>query len=101
MGKLVRDRIPEIMRAAGKTPDTRILDQPEYLTSLLDKLVEEAEELRAAAPGHRPKEAADVYEVLTAITATIGTGMPDVERAAAVKAQERGRFDQRIWLEDW
>jgi predicted house-cleaning noncanonical NTP pyrophosphatase (MazG superfamily) len=40
--KLVRDRIPEIIRAAGKIPVTRtVADAEEMKRRLLDKLAEE------------------------------------------------------------
>ena len=47
MGKLVRDRIPEIIRADGKTPIIRIMDDEEYVKELDRKLCEEVEEYRA------------------------------------------------------
>lgn len=34
MGKLVRDRIPEIIKADGKNPITRIIPEDEYLQEL-------------------------------------------------------------------
>ena len=34
MGKLVRDRIPEIIKADDKNPITRILPEDEYLQEL-------------------------------------------------------------------
>lgn len=101
MGKLVRDRIPEIMRARGIEPDTRVLEEPEYLHSLFDKLMEEAEELRSADPSDRPEEAADVYEVLLAIATTMGLTMADIAVAAEDKRRQRGGFADRVWLERW
>lgn len=41
MGKLVRDKIPEIIEASGATPLTRILETEEYLSCLETKLDEE------------------------------------------------------------
>jgi predicted house-cleaning noncanonical NTP pyrophosphatase (MazG superfamily) len=99
MGKLVRDRIPAIMRAAGREPRTRVLGRSEYIRSLLDKLVEEAQELKSAAPQSRMEEAADVYEVLLAITTATGTTMEAVQAEADRKRAERGGFSERIWLE--
>jgi predicted house-cleaning noncanonical NTP pyrophosphatase (MazG superfamily) len=43
MGKLVRDRIPEIIRADGRSVQTRMLGDAAYCTALLDKLVEDVE----------------------------------------------------------
>ncbi|WP_068271309.1 nucleoside triphosphate pyrophosphohydrolase [Aldersonia kunmingensis] len=42
MGKLVRDGIPDLIRADGRTPATRTLSSHAFLAALLDKLVEEA-----------------------------------------------------------
>ena len=36
-GKLVRDRIPEIIEAAGGQPSTRVLDKAERLPAMLAK----------------------------------------------------------------
>ena len=50
MGKLVRDRIPEIVAAEGGQQNVRVLDDDEYARALLDKLVEEVNELRGPSP---------------------------------------------------
>ena len=44
MGKLVRDKIPEIIEASGATPLTRVLETDEYLSCLEAKLDEEVSE---------------------------------------------------------
>ncbi|WP_010596682.1 nucleoside triphosphate pyrophosphohydrolase [Rhodococcus sp. P14] len=100
MGKLVRDRIPEIIRASGRTPDTRQLDADAYEGALHDKLAEEARELReSGSPEYALEEAADVLEVLTALAACHGYTLDDVRRKAEEKRGERGGFADRIWLE--
>ncbi|HWL96937.1 MAG TPA: nucleoside triphosphate pyrophosphohydrolase [Nocardioidaceae bacterium] len=99
MGELVRDRIPEIIRAEGRTADTRLLDDDAYRAALLDKLVEEALELRAAPPGSALDEAADVYEVLLALAALEGWALRDVASHAAGKRRQRGGFDERVFLQ--
>ena len=63
-GKLVRDRIPEIIIADGKKPITRILDNDEYLRELDKKLNEEIAEYQA---DKSIEEMADVLEVSFAI----------------------------------
>ena len=42
--KLIRDRIPEIIKEAGKTYSVVVMDDDEYKRSLLEKLLEEAKE---------------------------------------------------------
>lgn len=99
MGKLVRDRIPEIIEASGRTPVVRVLDSASYEAALLDKLLEEAQELQEATPEDRLEEAADVYEVLLAIAELIGVEIRRVAERADVKRAERGGFRDRLWLE--
>ena len=99
-GKLVRDRIPEIIEAAGGQPSTRVLDQAERLPALLMKLQEESDELRAAAsPAAQSEELADVLEVLKAIASELGQPWNEIEATAAEKRAERGGFEAGIWLE--
>ncbi|WP_018770498.1 nucleoside triphosphate pyrophosphohydrolase [Arthrobacter sp. 162MFSha1.1] len=98
MGKLVRDRIPEIMASAGLTPETRILDTLEYLDALFEKLIEEAQELRDANASQRLEEAADVLEVFNTILTNLGYTVSDVAAAATVKREQRGGFTERVWL---
>ena len=62
--KLVRDRIPEIIEASGKTCITKILDEKEYLKGLDAKLTEEAIEYHAS---HNIEELADLSEVVRAL----------------------------------
>jgi predicted house-cleaning noncanonical NTP pyrophosphatase (MazG superfamily) len=100
MGKLVRDRIPEIIAAEGRTPTVRTLNDHEYEAALLDKLLEEATELRDAEPHRRLEEAADVYEVLLTILARQGMGADELTAASIEKRGARGSFTQRWWWED-
>jgi predicted house-cleaning noncanonical NTP pyrophosphatase (MazG superfamily) len=100
MGKLVRDRIPDIIRAEGREPDARVLTDDEYVEALLAKVVEEAGELRDAATAEeRLAEAADVYEVLLTVAELCGASIEDVVRLADVKRRQRGGFGGRVWLE--
>ena len=90
-----RDGTPHHQRERRQEP------REEYLASLLDKLLEEAQELRDASPEQRLEEAADVYEVLRGLGSALGFSMDDVVKAARVKREERGGFEQRVWLERW
>lgn len=101
MGKLVRDRIPEIIRASGRVPIVTTLGRDAFRTALTDKLQEEVAELAAAKDADAVmEEAADIFEVLAAIAAECGATIDDVADVAVRKRAERGSFDLRIWLED-
>lgn len=97
-GKLVRDRIPEVVAANGGVARWRVLDPHELVPALLAKLHEEADELAAAGPAERLAELADLREVLAALTAALGFSEDEVARAAAEKRATRGGFARRIWL---
>ncbi len=100
VGKLVRDRIPDLIRARGAEPTIRLLDEADYDAALRAKLIEEAQELQAAAnPSELLAEAADVYEVLLALGDRIGVDLDAIAEAARHKRAERGAFHDRIWLE--
>lgn len=99
-GKLVRDRIPEIIEAAGKTATVRVLDEAELIPALISKLAEEAEELRHAEPDDRLGELADLHEVLSALTEALGFSGEQVREAARRKRAERGGFSHRLWLDE-
>jgi predicted house-cleaning noncanonical NTP pyrophosphatase (MazG superfamily) len=97
--KLVRDRIPEIIRADGHRAVTRVLDEESYQSALLEKLVEEAHEARQAPAEQLPGELADVLEVLQAIAEARGLGWNHILEIATRKRTERGAFGNRIFLE--
>jgi predicted house-cleaning noncanonical NTP pyrophosphatase (MazG superfamily) len=91
-GKLVRDRIPEIIRAGGRTPNVDRLAEGQRVTALIAKVHEEADELAAATGPEVIGELADLFEVLRALVAECGQSWDSVEAAAAIKCAERGAF---------
>ena len=97
--KLVRDRIPGLIRAGGGRPVTRVLDGPSYHVALLAKLAEEAAEARQAADADLPGELADVLEVLRALAVSAGLTWAGLEAAAEAKRHHRGGFTGRLFLE--
>lgn len=98
--KLIRDKIPEIIRADDAVPEIRELNRGEYLQALKDKIVEEAEELQEEE-GKKEilKEMADVYEVLRTLAAAHDITLEDVRNAADKKKEDRGGFKKRLFLE--
>lgn len=94
--KLVRDKIPQIIEKSGKRARTRVLNSEEYLTELDRKLNEECAEYQA---DKSLEELADMLEVIYAITAARGYSLDDLEKVRAEKAEKRGAFRDRIFLE--
>ncbi len=97
-GKLVRDRIPEIISANGGNPRAEILSSDAYTSSLDEKLIEEVQELLDADVAHRLEELADVLEVMHALAENHGFGWEAVEVVRREKAEQRGGFGGRVFL---
>ncbi len=98
-GKLVRDRIPELIETGGGHPVTRVLDAAGFRRALVAKLVEEAREAQDASADELPAELADVLEVLCALIEDIGMTWEDLTRLADRKRGQRGGFARRLFLE--
>ena len=97
--KLVRDRIPEMIRAAGRHPVTRVLDEAGYQQALLDKGIEEATEAASASTASLPWELADVLEVLRALTAAAGMSWEQLLTPTDDKRNRCGGFTGKVFLE--
>jgi len=93
-GKLVRDNIPQIILADGKTPITRILTDEEYLVELDKKLTEEVAEYQA---DKSLEEMADILEVLLAICEARGHSVEQLMEVRNQKREQRGGFKQKIF----
>lgn len=93
--KLVRDLIPEIIEADGKSCTTRTLSDEEYLRFVNAKLDEELAEYHKDGS---IEELADLLEVIRAAAAARGSSIEEVEAIRARKAEKRGGFEKRIFL---
>ncbi len=94
-GKLVRDRIPDIIKQQGETPVIEILSDDQYLDELNKKLTEEVGEYRES---QALDELADVLEVIDAICIAQGTSMDELQKIRAQKFKKRGGFSEKIFL---
>ena len=93
--KLVRDRIPEIIAAGGKTCICEELSDGVYLDFLDKKLNEELAEYQESKS---LEELADLLEVMQAVVKARGWSWEELEQVRADKAAERGRFEKKILL---
>ncbi len=97
-GKLVRDRIPELIAAEGRKPIVKTLEGEALLGALYDKLAEEYHELRAASgTDAKCEELADILEVLIAIAAQYGCDEARLQEIAARKREARGGFEKGFY----
>lgn len=94
MGKLVRDKIPQIIRDDGKKPMIEILSEEEYLTELDKKLNEEVAEYQA---DKSLEEMVDVLEVLFAICEARGHSVDELMRVREEKREKHGGYRERIY----
>ena len=94
--KLVRDKIPEYIRKKGGVPVTHVADNAEYWEKLKEKLLEEIEEFKK---DENVEELGDILEVLDAIAEYKGFDGDEIRKVREKKAEERGKFKNRIILD--
>ncbi|MBN8827968.1 MAG: nucleoside triphosphate pyrophosphohydrolase [Sphingobacteriia bacterium] len=96
--KLIRDKMPEIMRSMGLMVDERTVDVDEYISLLKLKLVEEATEVfNAKSLEEITEELADVCEVLLSLCKAQNIDFEAVEKARINKKEHKGGFDKRTY----
>lgn len=93
--KLVRDRIPEIIKGSGAECKTIILSDEEYL-KMIDKKLDE--ELCEYHKDESIEELADLLEVIYAAAAARGYTVDELETIRAEKKEKRGGFEKKILL---
>ncbi len=98
-GKLVRDLVPDHIRADGGRPQVETLDGPDLIFALREKLVEEAREvLEAQSHTLTVQELADVTEVIRTLCTRLGINPQELEEAIAAKNDKSGSFSQGLYL---
>lgn len=95
--KLVRDRIPEIIRAEGKDCTVEVLSDWDYLRFLDEKLNEELAEYQESKS---LEELADLLEVLRAVVVARGCSWEELEKVRQEKAEKRGGFEKKLLLRE-
>ena len=95
--KLVRDRIPEIIKKNGDIPTIHIAGEGEYWQKLKEKLKEEVDEFLKE---ETEEELADILEVIYAICNLKKIDKEKLEFLRKKKAIKRGRFKDRVILDE-
>lgn len=91
------------MAGKGVAYKTSVLSREEFGRALLDKLLEESQEVVNATQTERLQELADVQEVLDELARFYGLTPEQVRTAQVQKHEARGGFERRVllhWLEE-
>ena len=93
--KLVRDRIPNILKELGKNFETQTISGQPLQIALEEKLIEELSEFKE---DHSLDELADLLEVVFGLAEAHGFTQPELEASRRKKHQSNGGFSDGIYL---
>ena len=101
IGKLVRDKIPDVILKSGKKCNYSVLTDGEYLTALKRKVVEEATEVAGADCNTKIiEELGDLLDVVGTIVMVCGLSMKDINSSRKTKNEKYGGFSGKIFLQE-
>ena len=92
--KLVRDKIPEIIRQHGREPKITVLTGDKLLNALNEKLVEEHGEY---IESRELEELGDMLEVIFSLAETMGHSEEELIQLMKDKRNERGAFHEGFY----
>lgn len=96
--KLIRDKIPDILRSNGIVVHEKKMEDPEFILKLKEKLLEEAKEvLEERNCAELCEELADVLEIIYALSKANGLTIDQIEKKRIEKRDVKGGFDNKIF----
>ena len=95
--KVIRDKIPEIIKDSGYSCNVKTLSDEEFLLEIEKKLSEEVSEYQN---DKNPEELADILEVIYRIAKLRGITKEELEKIRDKKVEERGSFEKNLFLID-
>lgn len=95
--KLIRDKIPKIIKKKGTFLITHIASDNEYRQKLREKLQEEVDEFMKDG---NAEELADILEVIYAICDFQKINKNKLELLRKKKVKERGGFKEKVILDE-
>ena len=97
--KLIRDKIPEIIKNNNEEPITRILNDIDYKKELEKKLYEEYQEVLESSGEDRIEELADMLEIMISLARLEKSNLEAIIEIAKKKKAKRGGFEKKLYLE--
>ena len=96
--KLIRDKMPDILRKMGVSVSMHIMNHGEYIQALKKKLIEEAREVFESKTEHELcEELADIMEVVLTLTEASGFQHEQIEQRRLQKKEAKGGFEKRVY----
>lgn len=96
--KLIRDKIPEKIKATGDDYETSVLGKTEFEKELKTKLVEESNEVARASKEELLNELADVLELIKSIASHHKIPFLKIQKFQEEKRKKRGGFKKKLFL---
>jgi predicted house-cleaning noncanonical NTP pyrophosphatase (MazG superfamily) len=95
--KLVRDKIPDILKGKKVKFKSHTANKKEYLDKLYEKLIEEFEEFKAKPS---TEEFGDMLEVLESIGKYYKLDLLEIKMKKKIKKDSNGGFEKKIILDE-
>ncbi len=92
--KLIRDKIPDVIKDRGSEFETRELSDAEFEKELLKKVSEEAQEVSSA--GTREDIVREIFQLVNKELKQISVN--DIETARKAMFDKKGGFKKRLFL---
>ncbi len=98
--KIIRDKILEIMESEGISLETQILEGPNKIHFLKEKLIEECHEVfDAKSKQAHLEELGDVYDVIDALAKVLGIDLKSIHKHRLHKCEQKGGFEKGLFCD--
>ena len=98
--KLVRDKIVEHQLASGSKPRYHQLDEGQHKAALVNKIIEEAQEILVASQADVADEIADVQQAIDDLKEKFGLSNSDIAKAQKAKNAKNGSFKNGTFIDE-
>ncbi len=101
LNKLVRDKLPAVYESIGQKAKLKLLSKDEHATALIDKIIEEAGELRGPTITKEKftNEIGDLQQAIDDLMELKDITPEDVAKSQEAAKNEKGSFSQGAYIE--
>ncbi len=101
LNKLIRDKLPIFYESIGQKANLRLLGKEEHTQALLDKIVEEVNEIPETNLTKKKliEEVADIQQAVDDLMKLYGVSAEEVAKAQKAKDEYKGGFSKGIFIE--